>query len=61
MKVSNSSQLVLKLKGKKAALFVSAIKKIVDENNQIGFKKNILDDAELKVFKSLSDKLNHHE
>ena len=58
MKVSNSKQLNLKLKGKKAKLFITAITKIAEEEKSIGFKKRILNEAELKLINRLSGKIN---
>jgi hypothetical protein len=45
------------LKGNDADNFKSALNKIADEQNSIGFRKTNLNEDELKVIKSLSDKV----
>lgn len=58
MKVETNKQIKVKLKGKDAENFKSALKKIADEEKSIGFKKSNLNEDELKVIQSLSDKVN---
>lgn len=58
MKVEKNTELKVKLKGNDANNFKSALKKIADEQKTIGFKKSSLNDDELKVIQSISDKVN---
>ena len=58
MKIECNKQLKIKLNGSDADNLKSALNKIVDETNSIGFKKNNLSDNEVKVITSLSSKLN---
>jgi hypothetical protein len=58
MKVETNKELKVKLKGNDADNFKSALKKIADEQKTIGFKKSNLNEDELKVIQSLSDKVN---
>lgn len=57
MKAETNNQLKIKLTNEEADNFKSALKKIISEEKEIGFRKSKLNDAELKVIQDLSDKI----
>ena len=57
MEIETTKVLTVTLKGSDADNFNTALNKIAAEQNTIGFKKTNLNDDELKVIKSLSDKV----
>lgn len=58
METTTTTQLEIKLKEKDVDNFKSAMKKITDEHKVIGFKYSNLNDDELNVIKTLSEKIN---
>lgn len=57
MKIEKSEQLKIKLKGKDAEDFKSAVKKLSEENRKVGFKSSSLNDDEVKVINKVAEKL----
>ena len=57
MKVESEKSIKLKIKGKDVDDFKSAIKKMSDQTKQIGFSNHILNEDEIKVIQSLSEKI----
>lgn len=59
MKVEINKELKVKLKGTDVETFKSVLKKIYDEQKNIGFKKSNYNEDELKLINSLSDKVKN--
>jgi hypothetical protein len=57
MKIEKENSIKIKVKGDDMDNFKSAIKKVVTENDKIGFNKISFTDEEKKVLKDISDKL----
>jgi len=57
MKANTESRLKIRVKDEDATNLKSAIKKIVEEESKAGFKKNLFTDDEMKVIKSLHEKI----
>ncbi len=57
MKAKTSQHLKIKLKGEDIDIFISALKKITDEQKLVGFEKTNLSEDEIKILISLSDKI----
>lgn len=57
MKVKETTQLKIKIKGRDIDNLKTAVKKIVEESKAIGFKSNSFTDEEKKVLTKLSDSL----
>ena len=57
MKIEESKQLKVKLKGSDSATFKSVLKKLNIEESRAGFKNSIFNDDEKKLIKKLASKI----
>lgn len=57
MKIEKENSIKIKVKGDDMNNFKSAIKKVVSDNDKVGFNKISFTDDEKKVLKDISDKL----
>ena len=57
MKIEKVETLKIELSGKDADNFKSALKSIVQNNNQIGYTRNVLSKDEVDVIQEINNKL----